>query len=277
MAGYVCTVAGGKGGVGKTATTANLGAALQATGRDVVLVDADLGMANLAATLDLEPDGTLHQVLARDAEVNEALTEATGGLTVVPGDQRLEAYADTDPSELRRVVETLRNAYDVVLIDTGAGLSHEVAVPLGLADGVVLVTTADEVAIADTVKTAQLADRIDGRVVGAVLNRVSRDTDVAAVAERLGHELLAIVPEDAPAAGQPLVVTAPEAPIAAAFRQLAANLDAHFFDEAAVDDLETVMEAEWFREDGEPGEATGEGDDGDEEDEESGGVFGLFG
>lgn len=270
MAGYVCTIAGGKGGVGKTTTAVNVGAALQEKGHDVAVVDADLGMANLGAMLGIDHDTTLHEILAGDGAVSEALTDTPSGLTIIPGEQRLDAFADADPAKLNQVIKTLRNAYDVVLIDTGAGLSHEVAVPLGLADGIILVTTPDDVAVGDTTKTAQLADRIDGRVLGAVLNRVTRHTDVVDIANSFEFKLLAVVPDDQMATvEEPLVVNTPESPAAEAFRQLSDNLDELVFGDSTVDDLKTVLENEWFIDDD---EAT----DDDDEEEESGGVFGLF-
>lgn len=269
MAGYVCTVAGGKGGVGKTTTAVNVGSALQEGGYDVVVVDADLGMANLGAMLDVDHDRTLHEILAGDSAVSEALTDAPSGLTIIPGEQSLDAFADADPAKLGQVIKTLRNAYDVVLIDTGAGLSHEVAVPLGLADGIILVTTPDDVAVGDTVKTAQLADRIDGEVIGAVLNRVTRHTEVADIADELGLRMLAVIPDDQKATiEEPLVVNTPESPAAEAFRRLTDNLDALFFGGSTIADLEIVLEEEWFVDDDDTEES--------EDEEESGGVFGLF-
>ena len=271
MAGYVCTIAGGKGGVGKTTTAVNVGSALQEMGHDVVVVDADLGMANLGAMLEIDHEQSLHEILAGNAAVSEALTDAPGGLTIIPGEQRLEAFADADPAKLRKVIKTLRNAYDVVLIDTGAGLSHDVAVPLGLADGIVLVTTPDDVAVGDTVKTAELADRIDGNVIGTVINRVTARTDVADIEERFTVPLLAVVPDDmAATTAEPLVIEAPDSTAADAFRRFAETLDTVFFDDQAdVADVDVVVDESWFV-DEEAADLDGE----DEED--SGGVFGLF-
>ena len=272
MAGYVCTIAGGKGGVGKTTTAVNVGAALQEAGHDVVVVDADLGMANLGSMLGIEHTVTLHEVLASDAAVSEALTDAPGGLTIIPGEQSLEAFADADPAKLRKVIKTLRNAYDVVLIDTGAGLSHEVAVPLGLADGILLVTTPDDVAVGDTVKTAQLADRIDGEVIGAILNRVTKHTDVAEISDRLGFKLLAVVPDDQEATtDEPLVLNAPDSRAANAFQQLSGSLEGLFFRGATVGEIETILEEEWFVDESEL-----EAEEEEDEEDDSGGVFGLF-
>ena len=271
MAGYVCAIAGGKGGVGKTTTAVNVAAGLQELGYDVAVVDADLGMANLGAMLGVDPETSLHGVLSDEAAVSDALTDAPGGMTVVPGEQSLEAFADADPAKLRKVIATLRNAYDVVLVDTGAGLSHEVTVPLGLADGVLLVTTPDAIAIGDTDKTAQLAERVDGAVIGAVVNRVTRHTDVAAVADDVQSPLLAVVPDDALATtAEPLLLNAPESDATEAFRKLSQVLEAVFFEGAApATDVETLFEDDWFR-DEEPDAAPAD------DEEESGGVFGLF-
>jgi len=271
MTGHVFTIAGGKGGVGKTTTAVNVGTALQEADYDVVTVDADLGMANMAAMLGVEFDNSLHEVLAEESAVSDTLTEGPGGLTVVPGEQSLEAFADADPAKLRKVVKTLVNAYDVVLIDTGAGLSHEATVPLGLADSVLLVTTPDEVAVGDANKTAGLAKRVDGEVIGSILTRATGPEDIEAVAADLEHSLLAVIPEDAEAtSNEPLVLNSPDSPAAEAYRQLAASLVRVLEGEP----IETVVdeETEWF-----PGEEETKEETDEDEEDGSGGVFGVFG
>jgi septum site-determining protein MinD len=269
MAGYVCTIAGGKGGVGKTTTAINIAAALEDSGYDTVVVDADLGMANLGEMLGLEYDASIHEVLAGDAIVSDALTETDDGLTAVPGEQTLEAFAEADPAKLRKVIKTLRNTFDVVLVDTGAGLSHETMVPLGLADGILLVTTPDDVAVNDTVKTADLADRVDGEVIGTLITRVTRNTDVPAIAEAFEMPILGVVPDDSEAAGEePMVYNAGDSDAAEAYRQLADSLARVFFDGAAGGDLDRIFEESWFV----------DAEEEDSDDEEDGGVFGgLFG
>jgi septum site-determining protein MinD len=267
MAGYVCTVAGGKGGVGKTTTAVNVAAAMEEEGYDVAVVDADLGMANLGAMLGVDPETSIHQVLAGGRAVSDALTDVQGGITIVPGEQSLEAFADADPAKLKKVIKTLRNAYDVVLIDTGAGLSHETTVPLGLADGVVLITTPDDVAVGDATKTAELAERVDGEVIGTVLNRTTTETDVEPIADRFDSKLLAVVPDDIEAtADEPLVLNAPASPAADAYVRLTEHLLGIFFEGVEIDGIETAVDREWFVD-----------EDEEEDDDDSGGRFGLFG
>jgi septum site-determining protein MinD len=299
MTGYVYTIAGGKGGVGKTTTAINVAVALQDAGHDVVVVDADLGMANLGAMLDIEHQPSLHQVLAGKAAVSDAITEGPGGITVVPGERNLEAFADADPAKLRKVVKALSTAYEIVLIDTGAGLSHETTVPLGLADGVLLITTADDVAIGDTVKTAQLADRIEGDVVGAVLTRANDDTNVSEVADKLDLEMLAVVPEDQDATQkEPLLINDPDSYAAEAYRRLASTMeeiyeanteggvepeqefepatsdtgdDADETESEGTDEPETPIGA-----DADTDDTAADSESDDDEDEDEDGVFGLF-
>lgn len=227
----VIAIASGKGGVGKTTTAVTLAAAMASAGRSVVVVDFDLGMANVADFVDLGvPDATLHDVLAGDADLEDAIVDAPGGFSVVPGGTTLADFGKADPAEFGDAIATLRGRYDVVLVDTGAGLSHDTSLPLGLADDVVLVTTAQAASLANTRKTRELADHLDGTVTGVVVTRVGGtgdSTDV--VEERFDLPLLGVIPEDsataaAAAAGSPLLKHAPESPASQAYRELAYEL-----------------------------------------------------
>ncbi len=227
----VYAIASGKGGVGKTTATVNLGAAIAGTDERVAVVDTDLGMANLAGFVSLRPEATtLHEVLAGEADVEEATYSLADDLVAVPSGTTLDEYARTSPEALAAVVDRLREEFDYVLLDVGAGVSHETVLPLGVADAVILVSTPEPAAVHDTKKTVELTDRTGGGVAGLVLNRVHDDgVSSAAIADRLGVELLAEIPED-PAvrdsvfAGTPLVVHEPGAPAALAYRRLAAAL-----------------------------------------------------
>jgi len=226
----VYAVASAKGGVGKTTTTANLGATLAGTGASVVVIDGDVGMANLGAALGVSPDGaTLHDVLSGDEPPVNASYEGPEGITVIPGDTSLSSFAAAEPRRLETVVEAYEDA-DYILIDVGAGISHETSIPLSLADAVLLVSTAERDALVDTDKTRQLTERLGGVVAGAVITRVDEATPVSeVVAGNLQAEVLTTIPEDEAvresiAVGEPLYSYAPHSPAAAAYRKLAAAL-----------------------------------------------------
>jgi septum site-determining protein MinD len=241
MAGYVCTIAGGNGGVGKTTTAINLAAVLTADGYDVALVDADLGMPNVSEMLGVDHEGSLHDILAGRVSVSETLTDAPGGMTIIPGEPALEAYAEADPQKLRKVIRTLRRAYDVVVVDTAAGLRQENTVPLELADGVLLLTTPDYVSLTDTTKTGQLATRVDSEILGALIVRVTAEIDIADTTEAFDFPVLGAIPSNLDVAGdEPLVETAPDSEAAAAYRDLTAQLERVFFEGVAPPDLDVV-------------------------------------
>ena len=224
----VCAVASSKGGVGKTTTTANLAATLAAGGYDVAVVDGDIGMANLGRQLGVTAsEATLHDVLAAGASVEDACYEGPHGMTVVPGGADLDAFSEADITRLGRVVGSFADQ-DFVFVDTGAGLSHETALPLGLSDEVLLVSTADRDALGDTEKTRKVAERLGAEVSGVVLTRVTPG-DTPGDASPLAAPVLGSVPEDASLheasdGAVPVTDYDADSPAAAAFRSIAGSL-----------------------------------------------------
>ncbi len=258
----VFAVASAKGGVGKTTTTANLGAILAETGADVVVIDGDISMPNLGTTLGIEsPPTTLHDVLRGDATPSEAAYEGPGGVYVVPGDTALSSYASADPEELPSVLRTHSQA-DYVLIDVGAGVSHETGLPLSLADEVLLVSTPERDALRDTEKTRQLTDELGGTVAGAIITRTEPSTPVSELATgTLAAPVLASIPEDeavrdSVAVGEPLSTYAPHSPAADAYRELVAELTG--VEPAAPSESETPSTT--ADSDGEPATTTADGE-----------------
>jgi septum site-determining protein MinD len=104
-------------------------------------------------------------------------------------------------------------------------LSHEVLVPFGLADGVVLVLTPVNTSIVDTRKTAEIVEKVDGTLLGVVVTRVTDDTDLERVREQIDLPLLELLPADPRAAKtEPVVMEAPDSDLADGYRQLATTL-----------------------------------------------------
>lgn len=225
----VYAVASGKGGVGKTTSAVNLGAAFAEAGRTVAVVDVDLGMANVGDVLAFEAETpTLHDVLSGDADVEAAIRGAPGEFDAVVGSAGIEAFGRADPAGLRDVVDTLRERYDVVVLDTGGGLSYDAALPLGLADSVILVATPNDAALNNAAMTHRIVDRIGGDVAGVIVNRSGAGSGESqeAIETRLDLPVLGMVPEDrsvaeSAAEGVPVVVFDRDSPAAQSFREIA--------------------------------------------------------
>ncbi|MFB6252500.1 MAG: AAA family ATPase [Halobellus sp.] len=237
--GRLYAVVSAKGGVGKTTTAANLAATLAAAGSSVAVVDGDLGMANLAATLGV-PVGevTLHDVLADDEiDIEDAIREGPHGLAVVPGSPDLDAFSRADPEGLQAVLESLADRYEYVVLDTGAGLSNDTVLPLTHVDEVLLVSTPSRDALGDTDKTRQVAERLGVTVAGAALTRAGpEDADAAAVSDRLDATVLGTIPDateirEAAEAGEAVTTFAPGSEGAVAFRSLATALTGETVDD----------------------------------------------
>lgn len=237
MTGVTIAVAGAKGGVGKTTTAINLASALaMVTDQSIVTVDLDLAMGNCLDFVDLdiddETDPTLHDVLAGSVSIMDAVYEAPGGIHIVPSGPSLEGYAAADPAKIRDALTTLEEEFDIVLIDTAAGVSYETILPLGLADAIVLVSTPRLAAVRDTQKTRQLAERVDANVVGVIFVRsgTGKAPGVEQLAEFLGVELLGHVPAEgiipeSQDAGQPVLVYEFASQTAKAYWQTAQRLN----------------------------------------------------
>lgn len=152
----VVTIASGKGGVGKTNTAVNLCAALGLRGHRVVLLDADLGLANADVLCGLTPVRRLEEALPADRTtprtLRELLLDAPGGFRLVPGSSGVARMADLPPPERRRLLHglaDLRRDADVVVIDAAAGLATGVTAFMQAADLSLVVTTPEPTAIAD--------------------------------------------------------------------------------------------------------------------------------
>jgi len=173
--GRAIVITSGKGGVGKTTTTANLGAALAKRGFRVVVIDADIGLRNLDVVMGLENRIVFHlvDVLKEKCEVQKALIRdrRVENLFLMPSSQTDEKDAVT-PDQMRKLVNELKTNYDFVFIDCPAGIEQGFRNAIAGADEAILVATPEVSSIRDADRVAGLlaAENIPARL---IVNRIS--------------------------------------------------------------------------------------------------------
>lgn len=148
----IITIASGKGGVGKTSLTVNLAIALSQAGKKVMILDADLGMANVDIMLGLNPRYTLYDVLQGNRTLREVIIEAANGVKIVPGCSGIFEAANIQRYQREALIYELEyyaREMDYILIDTGAGISQVVLGFIASADDVVIVVTPEPTSITD--------------------------------------------------------------------------------------------------------------------------------
>ena len=174
----ITAVTSGKGGVGKTFVAANLAAALARRGDRVLVLDADLGLANLDVLLNLAARVTLHDVFTGQATLEDALQPAPGGFSVLLAGSGLVEYSRMTPEvrdKLLGVIAQVRPHFDHVLLDTGAGISDVVLFTVSLADEVLVVATPEPTSLTDAYATIKvLAMQQERRHIGLVVNQANR-------------------------------------------------------------------------------------------------------
>lgn len=190
-------------------------------------------MANLSLILGMEDIPiTLHDVLAGEAELKDAIYEGPAGVKVIPGGLSLEKVKKARPERLRELIKEISQMGDFILIDAPAGLELTSVTALLIGKELIIVTNPEISAITDSLKTKLVAEKLGTLPLGAILNRVtSEKTELSKeeIEAILEVPVIGIVPEDpevkrASAYGVPLVIKNPTSPAAIAYKQIAAKL-----------------------------------------------------
>lgn len=174
----VLAITSGKGGVGKTFLAANLAAALVRQGERVLVLDADLGLANLDVALNLLPKVTMHDVFTGRSSLDDAILPAPGGFSVLLAGSGLVEYSHLTyevREKLLHIIETIAPRYDRILLDTGAGISDVVLFAISLAAEVLVVVTPEPTSMTDAYATIKvLAAQQQRRNIHLVINQTSQ-------------------------------------------------------------------------------------------------------
>jgi flagellar biosynthesis protein FlhG len=187
--GVITAITSGKGGVGKTFVAANLAAALARQGERVLVLDADLGLANLDVVLNLYPKLTLHDVFTGQTRLEDAILPAPGGFFVLLAGSGMIEYSRLTPTvrdQLHEVIQRVRPRFDRVLLDTGAGISDVVLYTVSLADEVLLIATPEPTSLTDAYATIKvLASTQTRRTMHLLINQVQRAGEGRAIRKQL--------------------------------------------------------------------------------------------
>lgn len=257
----VIAVSSGKGGVGKTNVSVNLATQLAGMGKDVMLLDADLGLANVDVLLGLSPKKNLSHVIEGSATLEEILVEGPNGMRIVPaasGIQRMAELSHAEHVGLIRGFSELNHALDYLIVDTAAGISDGVMSFARAAREVMVVVCDEPSSITDAYALVKVlsCDHGVGRF-HVVANRVRTPTeghDLFTKLARVCNKFLDLtidyagaIPEDelvrkAVQRQKPISIAYPGSPAARAFAELAKRVDKWPLPTAAEGHLEFFVE-----------------------------------
>jgi len=239
----VIAVSGGKGGVGKTNVSLNTAIALAQLGKRVLVLDADLGLANVDVMLGLRVKRNLSHVMSGECELDEIIIKGPAGINIIPATSGTQSMVDLTPSEhagLIRAFSDMNADYDVLIVDTAAGISDMVLSFTRAAQDVMLVVCDEPTSITDCYALMKLLSRDhevfkfkvvanmvrspkEGQQLFGKLSKVSdRFLDVAL-------ELVGVIPFDenirkSVRKQQAIVEAFPDSPASKAFKSLAGKI-----------------------------------------------------
>lgn len=185
----IIAVSSGKGGVGKSNLVANLGIALAMRGKKVLVLDADLGLANIDVLLGINPKYNLQHLVDGKKTMREILVNGPHSIRIVPGGSGIPELANLNDDKQQKLIENfveLDNEADIALIDTGAGISKNVIAFILAAREAIIITTPEPTAITDAYGLIKVITQRDIDVdIKLVTNMVSGEKESREIAGRI--------------------------------------------------------------------------------------------
>lgn len=185
----VFCVSSGKGGVGKSNFTLNLGISLCDEGKKVVIIDADIGLANLEILIGVVSKYNLLDILERNMSIEEILIDGPNGIKFISGGSGITQLANVDKLKLDKFIQSISRLGDIadyILIDTGAGISDLLTSFSSISDEVMIVTTCEPTAIADAYALIKvLVSRNINKKINIVINKADNKPEADSVFKNL--------------------------------------------------------------------------------------------
>lgn len=177
----IISVTSGKGGVGKTSLSVNLAAHLSKQGTKILLIDADLGLSNVEIMLGVTPSYTLKDVIKHGRDIEDVIINGPFNLDFISGGNgflELAELSEVEREEILIKIHKLEELYDIIIIDTGAGISKNVTAFLTISDEIIVITTSEPTALTDAYSIMKvISEEKLKQKIGLIINRVKTKSE----------------------------------------------------------------------------------------------------